>query len=69
MGYYKSTIYYGPNAEDHSDTSPEAVAERKQPTTTAYVGRWPDLLTCLVCESQAPEGQAWAEGICTECQS
>ena len=68
MGYYKQTTYYGPNSEDHADNSPEAVAERKQPTTRAHVGRWPDLSTCLVCEAQAPEGQSWVEGICAECR-
>lgn len=68
MGYYKSTAYYGPNAEDHSDYSPEAQAERKRPTARAHVGRWPDLPTCLVCQSEAPEGELWVEGICTSCR-
>ena len=68
MGHYKNTMYYGPNATDHADRSPEAQAERKRPATRPYVGRWPSLPTCLVCGAIAPDGQAWVEGICPGCR-
>jgi hypothetical protein len=69
MGYYKNTTYYGPNSMDFSDTSPEPRAERRRPAASRpYVGRWPDATTCLVCEAQAPQGQAWVEGICIACR-
>jgi hypothetical protein len=78
MGYYKDTTYYGPNCEDHADTSSEARAERRpfEPSglrrpaaSRPYVGRWPDLAQCLVCETKAPGGQAWIEGICPACRA
>lgn len=67
MGHYKNTMYTGPNCIDRSDRSPEARAERR-PATRPYVGRWPSLPVCLVCEAEAPEGQLWADGICEECR-
>jgi len=70
MGYYKSTTYYGPSCIDYSDPDPEARAERRRPAASRpYVGRWPDLDTCLVCEAKAPQGQAWIEGICPACRA
>lgn len=36
MGYFKNTMYYGPNGQDFSDHSPEAIAERKLPDAPAY---------------------------------
>lgn len=68
MGYYKNTTYTGPNAEDRADHSPEAVAERK-PAKRDY--SWlvnQDTDTCLVCESEAPSGQMWVDGICSSCR-
>ena len=68
MGYYKNTAYYGPNAEDHADNSPEAQAEHKLAKRDYSWLTDRDTDTCLVCEAQAPEGQMWVDGICTGCR-
>lgn len=68
MGYYKNTMYTGPNAEDHSDRSPEALAERRTPRQYRGLGSF-DNPTCWVCETPAPEGQVWVDGLCGDCKA
>lgn len=68
MGYYKSTLYYGPSCFDYSDRSPEAVAERR-PRRAPRIATNFDAPTCVVCGAAAPAGYVWTDGICSDCKA
>lgn len=78
MGYFKNTLYYGPNNEDLSDNSTEALYERRVGTHRQPKVEWhhyPVIKTakCSKCNGEPTFGKLWAHGpyqplICDKCK-
>jgi hypothetical protein len=78
MGYFKSTLYYGPNNDDLSDNTSEARHERMatHPQPAIEWHHYPVITTakCSRCGGDPTGGKLWARGpylplVCDKCKA